>query len=93
MWIYPASAELRGSTWNEERERTAERLVDTITGYAPNFKKSIQQLFWNRPLPELSDYRTPIKGLYLCGAGQHFSGEVTGIPGHNAAHTIISDHR
>jgi len=50
-----------------------------------------EQLFWNRPLPELSCYRSPIKGLYLCGAGQHPGGEVSGIPGHNAAHEIIKD--
>ncbi len=50
-----------------------------------------EQLFWNRPLPELSRYRSPIRGLYLCGAGQHPGGEVSGIPGHNAAHEIIKD--
>ncbi len=50
-----------------------------------------EHLFWNRPLPELSHYRAPIKGLYLCGAGQHPGGEVSGIPGHNAAHEILKD--
>lgn len=48
-------------------------------------------LFWNRPLPELSQYRTPLKGLYLCGAGQHPGGEVSGLPGHNAAHEILKE--
>ena len=48
-------------------------------------------LFWNRPLPELSRYRTPLKGLYLCGAGQHPGGEVSGLPGHNAAHEILKE--
>ena len=50
-----------------------------------------EHLFWNRPLPELSAYRAPQKGLYLCGAGQHPGGEVSGIPGYNAAHTILKD--
>ena len=50
-----------------------------------------EHLFWNRPLPELSAYRAPQKGLYLCGAGQHPGGEVSGIPGHNAAHEILKD--
>ena len=37
------------------------------------------------------DYKTPIDGLYLCGAGTHPGGEVTGAPGHNAAHAILSE--
>ena len=46
-----------------------------------------------RPLPGWSDYRTPIEGLYLCGAGTHPStwGEVTGAPGHNAAHVVLEE--
>ncbi len=50
-----------------------------------------EQLFWNRPLPELAAYRAPLTGLYLCGAGQHPGGEVTGMPGHNAAQEILKD--
>ena len=46
------------------------------------------QLLWQRPLPELSRYGAPLPGLYLCGAGQHPYGEVTGAPGHNAAARI-----
>ncbi len=52
-----------------------------------------QQLFAGRPLPAWSSYRTPIKGLYLCGAGTHPGGEVTGAPGHNAAHAVLEDIR
>lgn len=48
------------------------------------------QLFWQRPLEELADYRTPLAGLYLCGAGTHPWGEVNGGPGHNAAHEILA---
>ena len=36
-------------------------------------------------------YRSPIEGLYLCGAGTHPGGEVTGAPGHNAAHAVMQD--
>lgn len=50
-----------------------------------------ERLFWNRPLPELAHYRGPLEGLYLCGAGQHPGGEVSGLPGHNAAHTLLGD--
>jgi phytoene dehydrogenase-like protein len=49
------------------------------------------QYLANRPLNQWADYRTPIEGLYLCGAGTHPGGEVTGAPGHNAAHRILSD--
>lgn len=49
------------------------------------------QLFWQRPLPELAEYRTPVAGLYLCGAGTHPWGEVSGAPGYNAAHAILRE--
>ena len=49
-----------------------------------------QQMMSRRPLPGWSDYRTPIDGLYLCGAGTHPGGEVTGAPGHNAAHAVLA---
>ncbi len=37
------------------------------------------------------DYKTPIDDLYLCGAGTHPGGEVTGAPGHNAAQVILRE--
>jgi phytoene dehydrogenase-like protein len=49
------------------------------------------QLLWQRPLPELSDYRTPLRNFYLGGAGMHPGGEVNGGPGHNVAHVILGD--
>lgn len=49
------------------------------------------QMLWQRPCPELARYRTPVDGLYLCGAGQHPYGEITGAPGHNAAHAVLED--
>ena len=51
------------------------------------------QMLAARPLPGWSGYRTPVPGLYLCGAGTHPGGEVTGAPGHNAAHALLRDHR
>jgi phytoene dehydrogenase-like protein len=51
------------------------------------------QMFARRPLPGWARYRTPLAGLYLCGAGTHPGGEVTGAPGHNAAHVILEDLR
>ncbi|NJR72245.1 MAG: NAD(P)/FAD-dependent oxidoreductase, partial [Gammaproteobacteria bacterium] len=52
---------------------------------------SLDQLFSARPVLGHGDYRTPIKGLYQCGAGTHPGGGVTGIPGHNAAREILRD--
>jgi phytoene dehydrogenase-like protein len=50
---------------------------------------SLGQMFFMRPLPRWAQYSTPIDGLYLCGAGTHPGGGVTGAPGYNAAHRIL----
>ena len=52
---------------------------------------SLEQLFFMRPVPGWSQYRTPVVGLYLCGAGAHPGGGVTGAPGYNAAHQALRD--
>jgi len=51
----------------------------------------LDQLWSARPLLGYADYRTPIKGLYLCGAGAHPGGGVTGAPGHNCAREMLRD--
>jgi len=51
------------------------------------------QLYVFRPTVGMSRYRTPIKGLYLCGSGAHPGGGVTGAPGYNAAHAVLEDLR
>lgn len=51
----------------------------------------LEQLFFMRPVPRWSQYRTPVEGLYLCGAGAHPGGGVTGAPGRNAAHQALRD--
>ncbi len=52
---------------------------------------TLDQLWSARPVLGHADYRGPIKRLYMCGAGTHPGGGVTGIPGHNAAREIIRD--
>jgi len=52
---------------------------------------SLDQLYAARPMLGHGDYRAPIAGLYMCGSGTHPGGGVTGAPGHNAAHEILSD--
>jgi phytoene dehydrogenase-like protein len=52
---------------------------------------SPDQLFLMRPVPGWAQYRTPIAGLYLCGAATHPGGGIMGAPGRNAARTILED--
>jgi phytoene dehydrogenase-like protein len=52
---------------------------------------SLDQLFSARPILGYADYRMPLAGLYLCGAGAHPGGGVSGAPGHNAAMAVIKD--
>lgn len=54
-------------------------------------RMSLDQMFNMRPLPGWSDYRTPVSGLYLCGAACHPGGGVMGAAGLNAARTILND--
>ena len=54
---------------------------------------SLNQLFSARPMLGQADYRGVLPGLYLCGAGTHPGGGVTGAPGHNAAQAIMRDLR
>jgi phytoene dehydrogenase-like protein len=52
---------------------------------------SLDQMFVMRPVAGSARYRTPIRGLYLCGSGTHPGGGVMGAPGYNAAHEILKD--
>lgn len=109
-----------GRSWDEERDAAADRIIDTVTRHAPNFRASViarqihspldlerkfglvggdimhghmslDQLWAARPVLGHGDYRAPIGGLYMCGAGTHPGGGVTGAPGHNAAREILRD--
>ena len=109
---------LRESSWDVERERIGDKVVEIIGRYAPNVPDSVvgravltpydleqrfgitegnifhgdismDQLFHMRPIPGWAQYRSPIRGLYLCGAGTHPGGGVTGAPGYNAARAIL----
>ncbi len=105
-------------TLEENKRRYAERCIDIMTDYAPNFRRSVlnyqvlapadlektfgltggnimqgvmslSSLSSMRPLPGYADYRTPVKGLYLCGAATHPGGGVMGACGYNAAREIL----
>ena len=114
--------ELRGSAWDEERERFGRRVIETLGAYAPGLVDAVEelevlappdierrfgllggnifqgemspdQLFSFRPIPGYGSYRTPVPGLYLCGAGTHPGGGVMAVPGRNAATVVLRDHR
>jgi len=70
-----------------------ERRFGLIGGDIFHGKMGLDQLFSNRPMLGHADYRMPLKGLYLCGAGAHPGGGVTGAPGHNAARAVLADRR
>jgi phytoene dehydrogenase-like protein len=44
-----------------------------------------------RPVPGYADYRTPLGGLFMCGAGCHPGPGVTSLPGWNGAHAVLED--
>lgn len=52
---------------------------------------SLDQLWSARPVLGHGAYRGPVKGLYMCGAGNHPGGGVTGAPGHNCAQEVLAD--
>ena len=66
-----------------------ERRVNLTDGNIHHLDMTPSQLFSRRPLPDWADYKTPVENLWLCGAGTHPGGEVSGAPGHNAAHAIL----
>jgi phytoene dehydrogenase-like protein len=70
-----------------------ERTFGLIGGDIFHGALSLDQMFSARPVLGYGNYRGPLPGLYMCGAGTHPGGGVTGAPGHNAAHEIIADFR
>ena len=113
---------LRGSSWDAERDRLGELVVDRLAEVMPDLKPRIRaaevltpadlerrfgltgghifhgehaldQLYAMRPVLGWARHRTPIAGLYLCGAGAHPGGGVTGAPGAHAARVVLRDLR
>jgi phytoene dehydrogenase-like protein len=52
---------------------------------------TLEQLFFLRPAPGWAQYRTPVKGLYMCGSATHPGGGIMGAPGRNAALRILKE--
>jgi phytoene dehydrogenase-like protein len=60
-------------------------------GHIFHAEAALDQMWAARPLLGCADYRTPIKGLYLAGAGVHPGGGLTGLPGWLASQTVLAD--
>jgi phytoene dehydrogenase-like protein len=68
-----------------------ERTFGLTGGNIMQGSQTLMQSWFNRPVPGWADHRTPIKGLYLCGASVHPGGGVLGVPGRNGAQAILRD--
>jgi phytoene dehydrogenase-like protein len=78
----------------EQQVITPEDLESTYGltgGHILHGEPSLDQLFTMRPVLGWAQYRTPIEGLYLCGAGTHPGGGITGGSGQNASREIVKD--
>ena len=71
--------------------REIENEVGLTEGNIFQGELSMDQLFFNRPIPGYAQYRAPIRGLYMCGSSNHPGGGVMAAPGANAAREILSD--
>lgn len=66
-----------------------EQTCNVTGGHWHHTEFAMDQMLMMRPTYEAAQYRTPIPGLFLCGAGCHPGGDLTGGPGYNAAHEIL----
>ncbi|HVC02881.1 MAG TPA: NAD(P)/FAD-dependent oxidoreductase [Steroidobacteraceae bacterium] len=71
--------------------RDIENEVGLTEGNIFQGELTMDQLLFNRPIPGYAQYRTPVRGVYLCGASAHPGGGVMGAPGANAAHAVLRD--
>jgi phytoene dehydrogenase-like protein len=68
-----------------------ERKFNLAGGDIMHGNMTLDQLWSARPVLGHGSYRGPVGGLYMCGAGSHPGGGVTGAPGHNCAQVVIGD--
>jgi phytoene dehydrogenase-like protein len=88
----PNAPEILGE-WVIRTPEDLERDLGLPRGNYMHMDMSLDQLFFMRPLPELSNYTAPIEGLYLTGASMHPGGGIQGSPGRNAARVVAADLR
>jgi beta-carotene ketolase (CrtO type) len=68
-----------------------EERIGVSKGNYYHLDMSLDQMMCFRPLPELANYKTPIEGLYLTGAGTHPGGSISGLPGRNCARVFLQN--
>jgi phytoene dehydrogenase-like protein len=68
-----------------------ERVYGLPEGSYSHGEMTLDQFLYMRPTPGFAQYRAPVPGLYLCGAGTHPGGGVTGLNGRNAAREVLRD--
>ena len=68
-----------------------ERELGLLRGNVMHLEMSIDQMFMLRPALTMSNYRGPVKGLYLTGASTHPGGGIMGAAGRNAAMVVLRD--
>lgn len=74
------------------RVESPAELGERLGAYKGNYyhiDMTLEQMVFFRPLPELANYKTPIEGLYLTGAGTHPGGSISGMPGRNCARVFL----
>ena len=76
------------------RVESPAELANRLGSYKGNYyhlDMTLDQMIFLRPLPEIANYKTPIKNLYLTGAGTHPGGSISGMPGRNCAQVFLRD--
>ncbi|MGG6293775.1 beta-carotene ketolase CrtO [Leptolyngbya sp. AN02str] len=63
--------------------------LGALKGNHYHLDMTLEQMIFFRPLPEIANYKTPVKGLYLTGAGTHPGGSISGMPGRNCARAVL----
>ncbi|MGB3512401.1 MAG: beta-carotene ketolase CrtO [Microcoleaceae cyanobacterium] len=74
------------------RVESPAELGERLGAYKGNYyhiDMTLDQMVFLRPLPEIANYKTPINGLFLTGAGTHPGGSISGMPGRNCARVFM----
>lgn len=77
--------------WYIQSPLDIERKHGLLKGNVMHVEMSFDQMFMFRPIPEMSNYKTPIENLYLSSASCHPGGGVFGAAGYNAARVLLKD--
>jgi phytoene dehydrogenase-like protein len=92
--------------WRRHAPNLADAVLDSFTRTPLDTERSLPnmregdllvgaftngQVGYHRPFPGAGAYRAHLPGLYLCGSSSHPGGNITGLPGYNAAQVILAD--